>query len=968
MVRFSIAPALWPRAADAAAAGRLLERFAELGSAEHRLAGEKGRALLESLGGNSPYLADLALREPATLRLLLQRGPDAVIERVLAGLAALSPIVARPKLAARLREAKRQAALSIAIADIAGWWRLDRVTAALSALAEAALRASVAHLLRAGHDTGELILPNPDQPEAGSGFVVLGMGKLGAKELNYSSDVDLVLLHDPEQDVYHGDQPSAFFSRLSRGLVTLMEARDADGYVFRTDLRLRPDPAATPPCLQLSAALSYYESMGQNWERAAMLKARPVAGDLVMGQRFLDAIRPFIWRKRLDFAAVADIHAMKRRIDAHRRTALSAAEDKIARIAGHNVKLGEGGIREIEFLAQTLQLVWGGRDPGLREPATLPALRLLARAGHLPARAVAELSSAYRFLRRVEHRLQMVADRQTHSLPEKHPQLEAFAVFLGFADATAFANTLLRHLGRVQARYRDVFAAVPGTALPPGLDFSGTEPHPATNAALSAMGYAHPERIFAHVAGWQAGRPRALRSERARELLSALLPRLLQALARQPQPDSAFRRFAAFLEGLPAGVQLLSLFQRNALFIDRVANILGAAPMLADHLARSPSAIEGLLLPEEPPPFPRLLRARLADARSLEDAIAIIRHTVREQDFSISAATLEGRLDMDVAGIRRANLADAALAALLPRVMADFTERFGRVTGGTMAVVLLGKAGGREMMAGSDLDLMLIYDHAEGVMQSRGARTLPASQWFIRCVHAFIAALTAPDAEGPMYDVDMRLRPSGNKGPVAVSLAAFALYHGPDGQAWTWERMALTRARIVAGPPRLRSKIEAVIQAATSGCDARQTRADAAAMRQRLLQQGAESGPWDVKLRSGGQIEVEFVAQVLQLIFGLQSPTLRVAVEKLRARGHLAPAQADLLIHADRVWRTVQGSLRITDGPRPPASLSDASGRALLRAAASAGIEAVDLSQLRATLEILAQQIRAVFQDLVGDI
>jgi glutamate-ammonia-ligase adenylyltransferase len=300
--------------------------------------------------------------------------------------------------------------------------------------------------------------------------------------------------------------------------------------------------------------------------------------------------------------------------------------------------------------------------------------------------------------------------------------------------------------------------------------------------------------------------------------------------------------------------------------------------------------------------------------------------------------------------------------------MADYAERFGRVTGGAMAVVLLGKAGGREMMTGSDLDLMLIYDHAPTATQSKGARPLPASQWFIRCVHAYVAALTAPDAEGPMYDVDMRLRPSGNKGPVAVSLAAFRTYHAEGGQAWTWERMALTRARVVAGPPKLRAQIEAVIKSATTGCDPTRIRADATAMRTRMSQQMAAPGPWDVKLRPGGQIEVEFTAQVLQLLHGLQSPTLRIAVSRLRAQGHITQAQSDLLIRADRVWRTVQGMLRITDGPRPPSPLSEASGQALLRAAARAGVEAVDLDDLRATLETLARDVRAVFTELVGEI
>jgi glutamate-ammonia-ligase adenylyltransferase len=970
-------PERWPLPADEAAAERLCQRFSELGRAEAKLV-RIAAPLLRCLGGNSVFLSDLAVREAATLRLLVREGPDEAARRAMAGLRATSPTTPRAKLAARLRDAKRSLALTIAIADLGAIWSLEQVVAALSDLAEATLQLAVAHLLRAAHDAGELQLPNPAQPAVGCGFTVLGMGKLGARELNYSSDVDLILLHDPDAQVYHGESPGAFHTRLARDLVTLMQARDADGYVFRTDLRLRPDPAATPPCIALPAAIAYYESMGQNWERAAMLKARPVAGDLALGTAFLDAIRPFVWRRHLDFAAVADIHAMKRRIDAHKGTDLGAQPDPVSRIAGHNVKLGQGGIREIEFLAQTLQLVWGGRDPTLRAPRTLQALRLLAQAEHLGRQAAIELAAAYRFLRRVEHRLQMVADRQTHTLPERADQLADFAVFMFYDGAPAFARALLRHLNRVQMRYREVFEAVPDSdAIPPQveLDFHGAEPAPlALTNALHAMGYANTEPVIAAVRGWQAGRPRALRSPRARELMADVLPRLLAALARHTPADATFARFDAFLAGLPAGVQLLSLFQRNPGLIDRVAAVLGAAPSLADQFARTPSSLEGLLSPELPPPHPkRLLAARLADARSLEDAIAITRALVRESALAISVATLEGRLDVDAAGLLRSGLADAALSALLVPVLADFAVRHGRVRGGAVAVVLLGKAGGREMMAGSDLDLMLIYDHPETVSESRGKRRLPASQWFIRAAHAYVAAITAPDADGPMYAVDMRLRPSGNKGPVAVSLAAFAHYHESD--AWTWERMALTRARVVAGPAPLRRRVEAAIrEAILNAGPASRIRADATAMRARMLRDLPPGGPWDAKLRPGGQVEVEFIAQTLQLVNAsahpdMLSPTSRVAFARLEKTALLPAADARLLIRADLVWRSVISVLRIAHGGSPRARLSAAAAAAAIAMLGRAtGQPGVDLDELVATLNDVACDVRDCFNRHVGEL
>jgi glutamate-ammonia-ligase adenylyltransferase len=988
-VRFAL-PADWPLPSDEGAADRLVERFALLGRAEAKLAASQaGRAMLRCLGGNSPYLADLALREAAALRDLCGHGPDAVVQAALARLRALPPGTERKRLAALLREGKRIVALATAVADIGGIWKLAQVTGALTALAEAALSRAVAHLLLAAHEAGELRLPDPADPEAGGGFTVLGMGKLGARELNYSSDVDLVLLYDPAAPVYTersgAEAIGGFTARFARGLVGLMEARDADGYVFRTDLRLRPDPAATPPVVALPAAIAYYESMGQNWERAAMVKARPVAGDIALGMGFLDAIRPFVWRRGLDFAAVADIHAMKRRIDtqtlarsASRHGAVERATgDAVTRIAGHNIKLGEGGIREIEFVAQTLQLVWGGRDPALREPTTVGALRALARAGLLARRTASELTASYRFLRQVEHRIQMVADRQTHSLPEKPADLHRLAVFLGYADAADFAEALLRHLRRVRRDYRAVFEQVPDLPASAGaageLDFRGHADAPAaTLAALRHLGFAEPGRIVAAVRAWQAGRLRALRSPRSQELLAQVLPAVLAALGQQPQPDAAFTRFDILLARLPAGVQLLSLFQRHPALIVRVAAVLGAAPSLADFLARHPAALDGLLSGDEDDDPAPVLRARLGDARALEDAIEITRRVVREADFAISVATMEGRIDADEAGIRRTALADAAMAALLDPVTKEFAARFGRVAGGAVAVVALGKAGGREMMAGSDLDLMLVYDHKEAAAQSGGKRSLPASQWFVRFAHAYVAALTAPGVDGPLYAVDMRLRPSGNKGPVAVSLPAFRGYHAEA--AWTWERMALTRARVVAGPAKLRRRIEAAVAAAlASAGEPAKLRDDAAAMRARIARDLPPAGPWDVKLRAGGQIEVEFIAQALQLAAApawpaLRSQTTRIALHRLEAAGLLPAGDAALLIRADRVWRTVQGMLRITLGRAVPRDVPEAAARALLRAAAQAGAEAVDLAALQATLEALAADVRSAFVRHVGDV
>jgi glutamate-ammonia-ligase adenylyltransferase len=980
-----VLPETWPVAADEAAAGRLAERFVALGGGEARLARSvRGAAVLRAIGGNSPYLAELALKEAATLRGVLAEGAEPVVARLMARLGETPVSGTTAALAASLRRAKRQMALAVGLADIGGAWGVERVVGALSAFAEAALQLAVDHLLLRAAARGEVQMADPAEPSVGSGFVVLGMGKLGARELNYSSDIDLVLLYDPaplqsaRADGAMGEDGSgeraACFSRIARGLVALMQQRDADGYVFRTDLRLRPDPAATPPAVSLPAALIYYESMGQNWERAAMLKARPVAGDLVAGQGFLDAIRPFIWRRGLDFAAVADIQAMKRRIDVHR----GDGARPVAAIGGFDLKLGQGGIREIEFLAQTLQLVWGGRDPMLRDPTTLGALRVLARAGHISRAGAGELAEAYVLLRRLEHRVQMVADRQTHVLPQGGAELDRFAVFFGLADGAALARLLGGHLACVRRRYAEVFETV--TAAGPGedgggLDFSGPDAQPATLAGLASLGFGNGAAIVAAVQGWQAGRVRALRSERARALIGQMLPALLAAFARQPEPDSVFLRFDQFLALLPLGVQPLSLMQRNPALLDRIASVLGAAPWLAEHLAQVPQALDALVSPGAMPAPGRLMREGLADAQSLEDAIGVIRRIRLELDFLLSVQTLEGRIDVDAAGIARSALAEAAIGALLPFVLAEVRRRFGTVKGGGVVVVALGTLGSRAMMAGSDLDLMLIYDHPAEVGESsagRSGRAVPVTQYYSRVAQGFIAALTAPGAEGPLYAVDMRLRPSGNAGPVAVSLGSFRRYHREN--AWSWERMALTRGRVIAGPSVLAARVGdallTVIEQAGMGGDAEGAlRADAAAMRARLARDRPPEDGWDVKYRVGGLIEVEFIAQTLQLIHagrhpGLAHPTTSVALGRLRDAGLLAGEDAALLIGADHLWRTIRGMLRVTVGKRRQSALPAASAEAVLRAVGRPGV--TDQAGLQAYMDETGAAVRCAFERLIG--
>ena len=974
-------PESLPRPFDPDAAALARESFAERGEAERAFAASAaGRALLDALAGHSPYLADLAIRESGALLALAATGPEDAFARALDPLGRIDPATPRPAVAALLRQAKRQGALAAAVADIAGLWPLDRVTGALSDLAEASIDAACAHLLREAAARGELRLSGAARAEPRlvgrhSGLVVLGMGKLGGRELNYSSDVDLMVLYDPTVAAYHADRAGAVYVRIARDLVRLLEERTAEGYVFRTDLRLRPDPAATPLAVSIPAAITYYESMGQNWERAAMIKARPVAADRAAGESFLREIRPFVWRRHLDFAAVADIHSIKRQIHAHKGA--KGAHDTV-QVEGHDVKLGRGGIREIEFTAQVLQLIWGGRDPGLRDPTTLGALSSLASAGKIDRRAAADLADAYVFLRNLEHRLQMVADRQTHRMPEDAPGIANIASFLGFPDVEAFRRVFTAHLRQVERHYGRMFEAEPTLAaeeVKGSLVFTGVEDDPATIATLRAMGYANPTAVAALVRGWHHGHTRATRSERARELLTALMPSLLAAFAKQREPDAALARLDGVFGRLAAGVQVLSLLARNMALLDRLAGVLGAAPQLADHLASHTAALEGLLtgaggtVGNAATTLPALLK----EARHIEEAMDAARRLVLEGKFEIDAAALEGQIDVDTAGEARSALADAAIVGMLPHIQAEFAERHGKVKGGALAVVALGKLGGREMLPGSDLDLILIYDHAAGTEMSEGKakrghpapRPLPVSQYFTRLAHQVIAGITAPGPGGKLYEVDMRLRPSGSKGPVAVSLSGFQRYHAED--AWTWERMALTRARVVAAPPALKRKVEGAIRTALLRPDAAEKAIpDAVAMRARMLRDLPPDGPWDVKLGRGGLIEVEFIAQTLQLVAAKRHPevlaaTTRVALARLAGAGLLDAAEAETLIAAEHLWRTVSGLLRLTVGRWREDALPDSVVAPLLHACGVA-----DLPALKARMAAESKAVRAVFERRLG--
>jgi [glutamine synthetase] adenylyltransferase / [glutamine synthetase]-adenylyl-L-tyrosine phosphorylase len=943
---------------DAARLGRALEALEEKG---FRPPDENARALLAGAFGNSPFLLRLALRETETLAAYFSRRPEALLGEARA--LALTDFSDEAQAMAELRRAKRRAALVIALADIAGW-ELSGVTAALSDFADACVKGALRFLLRRMAAEHGISGKSGAELEDTTGLTVLAMGKFGAHELNYSSDIDLVVFYDAERFPFHrlGDPRGAAVD-LVRGLVKLLAEITGDGYVFRVDLRLRPDAGVTQAAISTGAALDYYESQGQNWERAAWIKARAAAGDPKTGADFLTALAPFIWRRNLDFAAIEDIHSIKRQIHAH------AGHAQVA-VAGHNIKLGRGGIREIEFFAQTQQLILGGRNPGLRAHATLDALEALAARGIITRQAAGDMRRCYIYLRTLEHRLQMVEDQQTHSLPDSDEGLAHIACFMGYDGESPFETEFVAVLETVQGHYARLFEREPElTDIHGNLVFTGVEDDPETLATLSAMGFADTAHLSGAIRGWHHGRIRAMRSARARELLTKLMPAILAALAATPDPDGAFAQFDRFLSGLPSGVQLFSLFLARHEFLGLLARVLGSAPRLSLHLARNPSTLDALLDADFLERLPGRAALEGALARRLvggyEEKLDGARRFAREQIFRVGAQIVEGTASADQAGPALTSIAETVIAGLLPVVEEELAASAGRLKGAGFAVIALGKLGGREMTASSDLDLVFVYDVPPGVEASDGAKPLPPSLYFARLAQRLIAALTTPTAAGTLYDVDMRLRPTGNKGPAAVSLKSFADYHASE--SWTWEHMALTRARSVAGPADLCRRVEDEIRRRLSAkADAEKILTDVREMRAKVEAAYPGRSAWDLKYAHGGMMDIEFIAQTMQLLHAHAHPQILdtntiAALNRLAGAKLLEAGDAALLLEAAALEQALTQTLRIALDESLKAEEATPALKALLARAGGAG----DFAALEQRLARLQAAVRGLFTRLV---
>ncbi|MFL6759188.1 bifunctional [glutamate--ammonia ligase]-adenylyl-L-tyrosine phosphorylase/[glutamate--ammonia-ligase] adenylyltransferase [Sphingomonas sp.] len=822
-------------------------------------------ATLQRAAEHSPFLREcLAARAEIA---------DAFLEVGAISAAELALHAGADDLAAALRRQRQGLALAVALGDLSGEFTLEQVTRLLSDFADRAIDDSVRMAIAER-------VPDADP----CGFAVIAMGKLGSHELNYSSDVDLLLLFDPEALPKRGrDDSGEAAVRIGRRLIELLQKRTEDGYVERVDLRLRPSPEVTPIVLPLNAAISHYESSALPWERAAFIRARAAAGDIELGDRFLDAIQPFVWRRSLDFGVIDEVRQISARIRDHFAQGAHIGP-------GYDLKRGRGGIREVEFFVQIQQMIHGGRDPSVRTPATLDAIAALLAADRLDEAVASELAEAYRLLRTIEHRAQMVEDAQTHLLPAAAPALDNLARLHGLADGGALLGLLRPRVDRVGEIF-DSLASEESPRLSNDPDILGRE--------LAQLGFADVEAARRHVADWRSGKARSLRSPPARQAFEAMLPSLLQAIAASGDPNHALNRLSDITERLSSGVNLFRLLEARPALAGLLAKLLAHAPVLADQLARRPELLEGLFDATSfamPPPAEEfaLLLGDAMRGQAYDVGLDRVRRLVNERRFALGVQLIDRRRDPLEVTEGYASVAEAALLALGTAARAEFEQRHGQFPDSELLVLGLGRFGGYSLTHASDLDIIYLHTGDRGGA-SDGPKPLGPNDYFNRLASRVTAALSVPTAAGPLYDVDIRLRPEGAKGMLVVSLEAFERYQREH--AWTWEHMALCRARPLFGSGKGKSRAATVIDdVLRMPRDFAKVAGDAAQMRAEIERHKPPRGPLDVKLGPGGLVDLEFAVQVLQLTrhVGL-STRLEVALEALEAESLVEANVVDAL-------------------------------------------------------------------------
>ncbi|MCF8473763.1 MAG: bifunctional [glutamine synthetase] adenylyltransferase/[glutamine synthetase]-adenylyl-L-tyrosine phosphorylase [Emcibacter sp.] len=892
------------------------------------------RNLLQAIFSDSPYLSQLLLRNIDFCHDLFSKSFDILFSQLIEDLTEKLPLIDDSSHFGKiLRKAKAKMALIISFADLSGEWPLKMITQRLTEFAEISVSFTVSHLLRREMVKGNLAVPDhfkdipSDQLKAtpdiskDTGYVVLAMGKMGGYELNYSSDIDLIVLYDNDIVRYTGRKSAQdMFIKLTQNLVKIIQERTSEGYVFRTDLRLRPDPGATAVALSMEGAEVYYQSMGLNWERAAMIKARPVAGDIKAGYDFLSRIKGFVWRKHLDYAALEDIYSIKKLIHQHH------GHQPIA-FAGQDIKLGHGGIREIEFYAQIFQLISGGREPDLRIAPTCDALNALVKAQKISEADNKKLQTAYVYLRTLEHRLQMINDDQTHSMPESEGDLKRITRFMGYQNRIDFEDVLSQYLHNVHSLFTDLLkeAHQDDDDNEQLLAFPSGHYNHNTLEVIKNNGYNDPKAIYDIILTWNLGRYRACRTERARKLLQSFIPDILSNFARSGKPDRSFRRFDEFLSRLPSGIQLFSFIKAHPWLLELLSEIISVAPYLSDQLAKRPLLLDAVLNNDffknsfTTKHLSDHLEGLLTVAKDFQDILDITRKWASEHKFQVGVHILQNKIDSKTAGRNLSLLADVILNVMLKKVEEEFAQKHGKFEHAQMVVLGLGKFGGQELTSTSDLDLVFIYEVGHEAVLSDGNKPLTINHYFSRLSQQFINSLTAMTSEGKLYEIDMRLRPSGNAGPIAITLNSFAEYQ--KNTAWNWEHLALTRGRVIVGSDDLSHKITTIINQALCNeiRDQNKLLQDVFSMREKLRAEFGSEDIWSIKHTRGGLVDIEFICQYLLLKHAAQYPEILVTntldqILQLKKFAILSDKMADEMYADCYFMQDVQVILRLCMG------------------------------------------------------
>ncbi len=877
-------------------------------------------SLLKSLAkawAASGFVINWSLRHPAMFANLMSSGVWRQASGATSGYRTrlqecLRAVDLEAGLMAALRQFRNLEMVRIAMRDITGWANLEETLEDLSALAEVCIQESLAFLYQNACRLRGTPITKEGRPQQ---LVVLAMGKLGASELNFSSDIDLIFAYAEDGILpdKRGTSYAEFFTRLGQNLVKVLDAVTEDGFVFRVDTRLRPFGESGPLVMSIHAMETYYQGQAREWERYAMVKVRPVAGDLQSGRRLQTLLRPFVYRRYLDYRAFGELRDLKQKITQELRR-----KDRL-----ENIKLGPGGIREIEFIGQAFQLIRGGRDKRLQERSILRVLSVLGESAYLPVAIVNKLAEAYRFLRTVENRLQQYADKQTHDLPQEPLQRFCLAFSLGFSDWNSFKRRLDTLRERVHAVFEQVVEAPHTDDHDAWLKLVGASQIDSERLlqTLQAIGYRDPYHALSLLKAFQSSYSLQQLTAKGVAELNRLMPMLLRAVAKTEEAEVVLERILALLESIASRNVYFTLLVENPLALSQMVKLAAASSWITHYIARFPLLLDGLLDPREL--YTPLHKAELARELAgqleavgdddLEQMMSALRHFKQTNVLRVAAADIMGAIAIGVVSDYLTDIAEVVIDAVLTQAW-RLLARWGYPPGASFdeikqfGIIAYGKLGGFELGYGSDLDLVFLYNGDDAM--TSGEKPMPCAKFHARLAQKIVNMLTTQMLSGKLYEVDLRLRPSGNSGLLVSGIDAYARYQMTS--AWTWEQQALIKARFVAGDPAIAKRFAEVrVESLRRPRDPATLLNDVIGMREKMRATLMVKDPtvFDLKQGMGGMADIEFIVQFGTLAGARDHPELLAwtstigLLKTLKAIGFLCPDDFATLEQAYYLYR-----------------------------------------------------------------